>query len=138
MMIVFYKKTLKGKLRNYLLFSQILFFLLIVISLVNSGNLLLHKKDIISVHPLKFIHAGLMCLILNSLFLYGETLGLNNELRKFRIIIYPSSIAIISIGLFDILMNYEMDELAFICAILGLVTLLGGLILSIKRYKKLG
>jgi len=133
MMIIFYKKALKNKPRNYLLSLQILFFLLIVISIVNSGNLL-HKEDFIPVHPLKFIHIGLMGLIATSLL---EMLGLNNEIRKFRIIIFSTSITIICIGLFDLLINYEIYYLALICGIVGLVSLLGGFILSKIYYKKL-
>lgn len=142
---LFYKKSPKKNLKNFLLPLQFLFFILIIITLVNIEAPFL-GTDFIS--PLGrasgFMELGFVFFILYFFLYYSEELDLElgvpgyRDVYKKRMFILLLSIISFFAGLFFLLIEYKMLSFAFIIGLIGMLSFFTALFYVKKRYEKYG
>lgn len=135
MSILFHTKVELRELRNVMVAQQLFFPLVISIALLNVNNVLSIKKiHFFSVHPFSFVHLGTVSLFIGYALFNAKIL---DQVKLINLGIYCifGSLIILSIGIFDILINYNLSTLAIICLLGGVIASIG-LIYNYKKPKK--
>lgn len=131
---IFFIKSPK-RLKIFLLSQQFLFFIILIISLVNIEAHLLVKGE--ALLGSRYLHGGLTGFIAYSLFYYIEKTGLNGTIYKMRLLLLPVGIMTFSYGTFLIFNEYRLYNLGtFIGFFGGLVIPLALLFFLRKKYRR--